>query len=70
MTTAYDWGLKWTELTLKDKEVVTEDTIYLAAEEVMRDYDLYREEQSLPELTDDEWDDTLYAITEVLSYRY
>ena len=68
-TIAYEWGLKWVEFHLENTEP-TEDRIYLTTEQVMRDYDLYQEEQNLPVLTDSQWEDTCYAIREVLADKF
>ena len=66
-TIAYEWGLKWTKFHLEHIEELTEDKIYLTTEQVMRDYDLYQEEQELPFLTDEQWEDVCYCIRDELS---
>ena len=61
---------QWTLNALEGVEL-EENTIHFAAEQAMRDWDLYcgRDYPELPELNDDEWEGCLESVRDTVEYR-
>ena len=66
--TCVTWCVKWVLQLLAGCEV-TEDSIHLTSEQVMRDWDLYcgRDYPELPELTDSQWEGCLDSVRDLVA---
>lgn len=72
---AYDFALAYVLQLFSDYEVVTEEQIYLTAEEQLRDWDAFAGARHTNynteayELTDEQWEDCLSAVRETAEAR-
>ena len=72
---AYEFALAYVLSAFADYDTVTEEQIHLQAEHELREWDAFagprrtNYDPVLYELTDEEWDDCLYAVRETAEAR-